>query len=60
MYLEDVFTVPYNLSGNPAISVPSGLHSEGMPFGIHFVGPRFCEEKLLNISEDFERAILDK
>jgi aspartyl-tRNA(Asn)/glutamyl-tRNA(Gln) amidotransferase subunit A len=58
MYLQDIFTVPYNLSGNPAISVPSGTNKEGLPFGMHFVAPRFCEEKLLSVSEDFERAIL--
>ena len=59
LYLQDVFTVPYNLSGNPAISVPSGTNSKGLPFGMHFVGPRFCEEKLLNISEDFQRVIIN-
>lgn len=58
MYLADIFTVPYNLSGNPAISVPSGNNNEGLPFGMHFVAPMFCESKLLDISQEFERAIL--
>ncbi len=58
MYLEDIFTVPYNLSGNPAISVPSGTNTDGLPFGMHFVAPMFCEEKLFAVSSDFERAIL--
>jgi aspartyl-tRNA(Asn)/glutamyl-tRNA(Gln) amidotransferase subunit A len=58
MYLQDIFTVPYNLSGNPAISVPSGRNSEGLAFGMHFVAPRFCEDKLFEVSLDFERAIL--
>jgi len=42
LYLEDVFTVPYNLTGNPAISIPSGKNSEGLPFGMHFSAPMFC------------------
>lgn len=58
MYLEDVFTVPYNLTGNPAMSVPSGVNSENMPIGMHFVAPRFCEQKLFDVGKDFERAIL--
>lgn len=59
MYMADIFTVPYNLSGNPAISIPSGTNKEGLPFGMHFVAPLFCEAKLLAISEAFERAILE-
>lgn len=58
MYLEDIFTVPYNLTGHPAISIPSGNNSEGMPFGMHFTAPLFCEQKLFDVSKDFERAIL--
>ena len=56
MYLEDVFTVPYNLTGNPAISIPSGVNSEQMPLGIHFTAPLFCENKLFEIGKDFEQA----
>ena len=58
MYLEDIFTVPYNLTGNPAISIPSGLNSEGMPYGMHFTAPLFCEKKLFQAGKDFERAII--
>ena len=58
MYLEDIFTVPYNLTGNPAISIPSGIGSEGMPFGMHFTAPMFCEQKLFEAGKDFERAII--
>jgi aspartyl-tRNA(Asn)/glutamyl-tRNA(Gln) amidotransferase subunit A len=58
MYLQDMFTVPYNLSGNPAISVPSGVNDQGLPFGMHFVAPRFCEAKLFAVSRDFSRGIL--
>jgi len=58
LYLEDVFTVPYNLTGNPAISIPSGNNSENMPFGMHFTAPMFCEEKLFEVGKDFEHAII--
>jgi aspartyl-tRNA(Asn)/glutamyl-tRNA(Gln) amidotransferase subunit A len=58
MYLEDIFTVPYNLTGNPAISIPSGLNKDSMPLGMHFVAPMFCEKKLFEVGKDFERAII--
>lgn len=57
LYLEDVFTVPYNLTGNPAMSIPSGKNLEGMPFGMHFSAPMFCEKKLFEVGKDFENTI---
>ncbi len=57
LYLEDVFTVPYNLTGNPAISIPSGFNSKGLPFGMHFSAPLFCEKKLFEVGKDFEKVI---
>jgi aspartyl-tRNA(Asn)/glutamyl-tRNA(Gln) amidotransferase subunit A len=57
MYLEDIFTVPYNLTGNPAISIPSGNNSEGMPFGMHLTTSLFCEKKLFEIGKDFEKIV---
>ena len=50
MYLEDIFTVQANLSGMPAISLPLGRHSNGMPFGIQLIGRKFQEGKLFSIS----------
>lgn len=47
MYLQDIFTVQANLAGNPAISLPIGQHSNGMPFGIQLVGKHFDESNLL-------------
>ncbi len=52
MYLEDIFTVHANLTGNPAISLPIGKHSNGMPFGIQLIGNMFAEEDLLAFSEN--------
>ena len=51
MYLEDIFTVQANLSGNPAISLPLGKHSNGMPFGIQLTGKNFEESELLAFSQ---------
>lgn len=58
MYLEDIFTVPYNLSGNPAIALPFGKSKEGLPYSMQFVAPLFCEEKLFEIASDFESAVI--
>ncbi len=51
MYLQDIFTVQANLSGNPAISLPVGLHSNGLPFGLQLIGQHFKESELLSISD---------
>ena len=48
MYLQDIFTVHANLSGNPAISIPIGNHSNGMPYGMQLMGRHFEEKELLN------------
>ncbi len=52
MYLSDIFTVPANIAGLPAISIPSGLATSGLPFGIQFTGPLFSDESLFTIEKD--------
>jgi len=52
MYLSDIFTVPANIAGIPAISVPSGFSSAGLPTGIQFTGPLFSDELLFAIERD--------
>jgi aspartyl-tRNA(Asn)/glutamyl-tRNA(Gln) amidotransferase subunit A len=52
MYLSDIFTVSANLAGLPAISIPSGFSSAGLPFGIQFSGPMFSDESLFAIEKD--------
>ncbi|MEC8610184.1 MAG: amidase family protein, partial [Bacteroidota bacterium] len=47
LYLEDIFTVYANIVGIPAISLPTGHHSNGLPFGIQFMAPAFKDEELL-------------
>ncbi|MFD1628978.1 Asp-tRNA(Asn)/Glu-tRNA(Gln) amidotransferase subunit GatA [Pseudopedobacter beijingensis] len=49
-YLEDVYTVIASLTGLPAISLPCGTNSEGLPIGMQLIGKRFEEDKLLSFS----------
>ena len=51
MYLEDIFTVQANLAGNPAISLPIGKHSNGLPIGLHLMADNFKEADLIAFSE---------
>ena len=51
MYLEDIFTVQANLAGTPAVSLPLGKHSNGMPIGIHLMADRFKELELIKFSK---------
>jgi aspartyl-tRNA(Asn)/glutamyl-tRNA(Gln) amidotransferase subunit A len=46
MYLQDIFTVHANLTGNPAISIPVGTHSNGLPFGVQLMTDQFRENDL--------------
>jgi aspartyl-tRNA(Asn)/glutamyl-tRNA(Gln) amidotransferase subunit A len=50
MYLQDIFTVHANLTGNPAISLPLGKTSENMPFGVQLMARPFEEKALFNFS----------
>ena len=50
MYLEDIFTVQANIVGGPAISVPNGIHSNGLPIGLQIMGRDFEEGNLLNLA----------
>lgn len=51
MYLEDIFTVQANLSGNPAITLPLAFHSNGLPMGLHLMSSHFNELELLSFSK---------
>ncbi len=57
MYLSDIFTIPANLAGLPAISVPSGFSKEKLPLGFQFIGKPFDESTLLNVSYQLEKAL---
>ena len=54
MYLEDIFTVQANLTGLPAISIPLGTHSNGMPFGVQLIGRKFAEQQMLAFAKELE------
>ncbi len=56
MYLNDVFTVPADLAGLPAVSVPAGLSAEGLPLGLQVIGRAFDEGMVLRVGEVLERA----
>lgn len=56
MYLSDIYTVSANLAGIPAISVPCGLSSEGLPIGLQLVGGFWSEAALLNLASKYEAA----
>jgi aspartyl-tRNA(Asn)/glutamyl-tRNA(Gln) amidotransferase subunit A len=55
MYLNDVFSVPASLAGLPAMSVPAGLCSAGLPLGLHLIGRPFDEQGVLNAGLAIER-----
>lgn len=50
MYLNDVFTVPASLAGLPAMAVPGGLNSAGLPIGLQIIGKALDEQGVLNAS----------
>lgn len=54
MYLEDIFTVPINLAGLPAISLPAGKTKSGLPLGIQLTGPALGENTLFKLASEFE------
>ena len=57
MYLSDIFTIPANLAGLPAISIPSALSSAGLPLGIQLIGRPFEEKTVLRAAHGMERVI---
>ena len=59
MYLQDIYTVHANLSGNPAISLPFGKHSNGLPFGVQVIGDHFKEKEMLSFSKQLEKIALN-
>ena len=57
MYLNDIFTVPVNLAGLPAISIPAGIDAKGYPLGLQIIGKAFDEQNILNIAYAMEEKI---
>jgi aspartyl-tRNA(Asn)/glutamyl-tRNA(Gln) amidotransferase subunit A len=57
MYLQDIFTVHANLTGNPAISIPFGVHSNELPFGIQLMARDFEEDLLFHAAQQIQEVI---
>ncbi len=55
-YLTDICTVPMNIAGLPAISVPCGYNAKGMPIGMQLIGNKFEEAKIINAAWQYENA----
>ena len=55
MYLSDIYTAGVNLAGLPAISVPCGRDSSGMPVGLQFIGDCFQERKIIQAAYAYEQ-----
>jgi aspartyl-tRNA(Asn)/glutamyl-tRNA(Gln) amidotransferase subunit A len=56
MYLADLYTIPSNLYGGPAISVPAGL-SEGLPVGLQVMAPTMADDRMYRVAAALETAI---
>lgn len=56
MYLSDIFTIPANLAGIPAVSVPCGFDDGGLPVGMQLMAAPFAEETLIKAAHAFERS----
>jgi aspartyl-tRNA(Asn)/glutamyl-tRNA(Gln) amidotransferase subunit A len=55
MYLADIYTIPVNLAGLPAITMPAGF-SGALPIGVQLIGNYFSEPRLLNVAHQFQQA----
>jgi aspartyl-tRNA(Asn)/glutamyl-tRNA(Gln) amidotransferase subunit A len=55
MYLSDIATVPINITGVPAISVPIKNDSNGLPIGMQIIGKKFSEKTILNTAYFYEK-----
>lgn len=54
-YLADIFTVGANLAGIPALSIPGGMSSSGLPIGIQLIGAHFDESRLLQLAHHYQQ-----
>lgn len=61
MYLNDVATIPVNLAGNAAMSLPVGLAPEdGLPVGLQIIAPPMADDRLYNVGAALERALAEQ
>ncbi len=57
MYLSDIFTIPVNLAGVPAMSVPCGFTKSGLPIGMQLIASPFDEETIFRAAHSFEQEV---
>jgi aspartyl-tRNA(Asn)/glutamyl-tRNA(Gln) amidotransferase subunit A len=57
MYMSDICTIPVNLAGIPAISIPAGLSSEGLPIGLQIIADTLREDNIFRTAHALEEAI---
>lgn len=55
-YQTDICTVPVNIAGLPAVSIPCGMDEQGLPIGMQLIGPRFGEATILNAAYQYEQS----
>ena len=58
IYLNDIFTIPVNLAGVPAMSVPMGNDKDGLPIGMQIITRNFDEQTMFNIAFALEQSLL--
>jgi aspartyl-tRNA(Asn)/glutamyl-tRNA(Gln) amidotransferase subunit A len=59
MYLCDVYTIPTNLAGHPAMSVPFGTSREGLPIGVQVMASTLGEQPMFKVAASLERHMND-
>jgi aspartyl-tRNA(Asn)/glutamyl-tRNA(Gln) amidotransferase subunit A len=54
MYMGDIYTISINLAGLPAVALPCGFDSAGLPIGFQIIGDAFSENKLINAAQVYQ------
>jgi aspartyl-tRNA(Asn)/glutamyl-tRNA(Gln) amidotransferase subunit A len=54
LYLMDLLTIPSSLAGLPGLAIPVGFSEENLPIGMQIIGPRWSEEKLFTVGEQYQ------
>jgi aspartyl-tRNA(Asn)/glutamyl-tRNA(Gln) amidotransferase subunit A len=57
MYMSDVCTIPSNLAGHPAISIPYGVGDDGLPVGVQILAPALAEPLMFRAAASLERSL---
>jgi aspartyl-tRNA(Asn)/glutamyl-tRNA(Gln) amidotransferase subunit A len=57
MYLCDTYTIPSNLTGDPAMSVPFGTGDDGLPVGVQILAPALQESRMFRTAAELERRV---